>query len=397
MHILIAPNRFKNCLSARAVGEAIARGLHAVRPNIITTIIPMSDGGDGLVEVLAELPAAKQIKTATRDALGRKLTAAWLLTPDLAIIEMALASGLARLRGAQEYRPLVASTAGTGLLVRAALEHNCRHIIIGLGGSATVDGGCGMAAALGFRLLNASGQPLPAGGGALDHLARITRDSADQRLKHTRFTCLVDVQNPLLGPSGAARVFAAQKGATPAEVEQLEANLAHWAAVVKRDFGKDITTQPGGGAAGGLGAGCVTFLNATLANGAAWVARQNRLHAAMMPADLIITGEGRLDEQTAFGKVPAFVARMAQTLGKPVVALGGSVAKGLNLKKIGIARCLAVTPHGTGLAKALRDAKNNLANTAAALIMQSDSSPFQGGSFAVTGRRPIYGARANPA
>lgn len=371
MRILIAPNSFKNCLSALAVGKAIARGFRAARPDTITDIIPMSDGGDGLVEVLADSLSAERIETTTRDALGRALKAAWLLTPEFAVIEMALVSGLARLRGPEEYRPLVTSTTGTGLLIRAALDRGCRHIVMGLGGSATVDAGCGMAAALGFRLLTASAQSLPEGGGALGNLARIETGAADQRLKDTRFTCLIDVQNPLLGPNGAARVFAPQKGATPAEVERLESNLAHWATIVQRDLGKDITARPGGGAAGGLGAGCVAFLDAALESGAAWMARQNRLEEAIIQADLVITGEGRLDEQTAFGKVPAFVARMAQTLGKPVIALGGSVAEGLNLQMIGIARCVAVTPPGTPLAAALREAKNNLARAAAKLIMET--------------------------
>ncbi|MDD5676485.1 MAG: glycerate kinase [Kiritimatiellae bacterium] len=370
MRVLIASNSFKNCLGARAVGEAVARGLRAARPDTITDIIPMSDGGDGLVEALADSLAAERIRTATCDALGRKLKAEWLLTGECAVIEMALASGLARLRGPEEYRPLVTSTTGTGILIRAALDRGCRHIVIGLGGSATVDAGCGMAAALGIRLLTARGRPLPEGGGALSHLARIEMDAADKRLKDTRFTGLIDVQNPLLGANGAARVFAPQKGATPAEVECLESNLAHWAAIVQRDMGKDLAPRPGGGAAGGLGAGCVAFLDATLESGAAWVARQNRLAEAIRQADLVITGEGRLDEQTAFGKVPAFVAQMAQTLGKKVVALGGSVAENLDLHTIGIARCVAVTPPGTPLAAALRDAKNNLANAAATLIME---------------------------
>lgn len=371
MRILIAPNSFKNCLSARAVGEAIAHGLRGARSDIVAEIIPMADGGDGLVEVLAALPSAQRVETATCDALGRTLKAAWLLTPEFAVIEMALASGMARLRGPAEYRPMVTSTFGTGLLIRAALDHGCRQIVIGLGGSATVDGGCGMAAALGFRLLNASAQSLPEGGGALGNLACIETNAADQRLQGARFSCLIDVQNPLLGPNGAARVFAPQKGASPAEVEQLESNLTHWAAIVQHDLGKDVTTRPGGGAAGGLGAGCVAFLGATLESGAAWVARQYRLEEAILRSDLVITGEGRLDEQTAFGKVPAFVAQAAQKLGKPVIALGGSVADGLNLQMIGIARCVAVTPPGTPLATALRDAKNNLASAAAKLIMET--------------------------
>lgn len=369
MRVLIAPNSFKNCLSARKVGEAIARGLREARPDIVADIIPLSDGGDGLVEVLSAALAAERIETPTSDALGRPLTAAWLLTPEFAVIEMALASGLARLKGPEEYRPLIASTAGTGFLIRAALDRGCRRIVLGLGGSATVDAGCGMATALGFQLLSKRGDLLPEGGGALKDLARIETQGADPRLKVTQVTCLIDVQSPLLGRSGAARVFAPQKGATPADVERLEAALAHWAVIVKRDLGVDITGIPGGGAAGGLGAGCMAFLGATLEGGADWVARQSRLGQALQKADLVITGEGRLDAQTTFGKVPAFVARMAQTLGKPVMALGGSVEQNLDLRAIGITHCLAVTPPGTSLAVALREAENNLANAAARLII----------------------------
>lgn len=370
MRILIAPNSFKNCLSARKVGEAIARGIRAARPDIIIDIIPMSDGGDGLVQVLADALPAERVETATRDALGRPLIAAWLLTPEFAVIEMALASGLARLKGAEEYRPLITSTAGTGLLIRAALDRGCRRIVMGLGGSATVDAGCGMATALGFRLLTERGRPLREGGGALADLERIETGAADPRLKETRFTCLLDVQNPLLGPRGASRVFAPQKGATPADVERLEGALSRWAAIARRDLGADIAVIAGGGAAGGLGAGCVAFLGASLESGAEWVGRQSRLEQAMLPADLVITGEGRLDEQTAFGKVPAFVAQMAQALAKPVVALGGAVAEGLDLRAIGIRRCMAATPLGTPLATALREAENNLACAAARLIME---------------------------
>lgn len=370
MRVLIAPNSFKNCLSARKVGEAIARGLRAARPDIITDIIPMSDGGDGLVQVLADALPSERIETVTRDALGRPLTAVWLLTPQFAVIETALACGLARLKGVEEYRPLIASTAGVGLLIHAALDRGYRRIVMGLGGSATVDAGCGMAAALGFRLLTERGRPLPEGGGALINLDRIATGAADPRLKETRFTCLLDVQNPLLGPHGASRVFAPQKGATPADVERLESALSHWEAIARRDLGADIAGIPGGGAAGGLGAGCVAFLGAALEPGAEWVGRQSRLEQAMLPADLVITGEGRLDEQTAFGKVPAFVAQMARALDKPVVALGGAAAEGLDLRAIGIRRCVAVTPPGTPLATALREAENNLACAAARLIME---------------------------
>lgn len=368
MRILVAPNSFKNCLDAASVGAAIKRGILEADPRAIVEIIPMSDGGDGLLAVAEKLLPGRRLETPTVDALRRPLQAAWLLTPQFALIEMALASGLARLKGPAEYDPLKACTFGTGLLLRAALDQGCRHIVIGLGGSATVDAGCGMATALGFRLLDAADQPLNPGGGFLGALQRILTDQADARIKETQFTFLLDVANPLLGACGAARVFAPQKGADPEEVEQLEINLANWARIAKRDLNADVAALPGGGAAGGAGAGGAAFFRATLEPGAAWVARQAQLEEAVRRAELVITGEGRIDNQTAFGKVPAYVASMAHKHGKPVAAIGGAVAANTDLSGIGITRCLAATPAHTPWPQALRDAEKNLAS-AARLIM----------------------------
>lgn len=370
MRVVIAPNSFKHCLSAGAVSEAIARGIRSAAPQTVIDIIPLSDGGDGLLDAVAARITGTRIVAKTLDPLGRPITAAWYCTSAFALIEMALASGLARLKGLEEYAPLQTSTRGTGLLIQDALDHGCQRLVIGLGGSATVDGGCGMAEALGFRLLDRDGHPIPEGGGGLARLDRIESTAADARLTQVRVIALTDVQNPLLGPSGAARLFAPQKGARPTEVEILEQNLAHWAAQVQRDLGQSVTTQPGAGAAGGLGAGCLAFLRARLTSGAQWVADQVGLRAAIQRADLVITGEGRLDQQTAFGKVPAYVARLAQALGKPVIALGGAVADGTDLAAIGIRMGVAITPPGQPLAEALEQAGKNLELAAARVMLE---------------------------
>lgn len=369
MRVVIAPNSFKHCLPARAVGEAMARGVQAACPEAVTDIIPLSDGGDGLVAALSARLPGKLINTKTRDPLGRPIQAAWFKTPDYALIETALASGLARLQEPEEYAPLSTSTFGTGLLIRAALDHGCRRIIIGLGGSATVEAGCGMASALGFRLLDRQGQSIPEGGSGLAGLDHVVVNGADPRLKTITVIALTDVCNPLLGEFGAARVFAPQKGASPLEVETLERNLSRWASVVERDLVLSVAALPGAGAAGGLGAGCIVFLGATLVSGAQWVAEQTGLEEAIRQADLVLTGEGRIDRQTVFGKVPAYVARIAKSLNKPAIALGGTVTDDADLTSIGITRCISITPPGVSLAEAIKKGETNLEKTAAELMM----------------------------
>lgn len=369
MRVVIAPNSFKHCLTAQAAGNAMARGIRSVCPDAVTDIIPLSDGGDGLIAVLAGRLQGQLITADTLDPLGRPTQAVWFKTKDYALIEMALASGLARLKGPEEYAPLTATTSGTGLLIRSALDHGCRQMIIGLGGSATMDAGCGMASVLGFRFLDIHGQPIPEGGGGLGQLNRIMPDHADARLKDATVTGLTDVQNPLLGPSGAARVYGPQKGASPEEVELLEHNLARWATLISRDMGIPVVSVSGAGAAGGLGAGCIAFLGATLVSGAQWVAEQSGLLEAIRKADIVFTGEGRIDQQTAFGKVPAYVARIAQSLNKPAIALGGTVVKGTDLTSIGITQCVSISPPGIALSEAIRNAETNLEKTSSALMM----------------------------
>lgn len=369
MKILIAPNSFKQCLSAPRVGAAIAGGARNVLPDAEIRIIPLSDGGDGLIEVCAQCLGGDYCEEDTCDALLRPVKAAWLKAGERAVIEMAQASGLARLKGKAEYNPMAASTFGTGRLVLRALDRGCKQIVIGLGGSASVDAGCGLAAALGFELLDNNGRPIPPGGGALGRLDKIVSSNADQRLAGARIDCLTDVRNPLLGADGAARVFGPQKGADAAQVEILEHNLAHWAEIVKKDLGLDIRNIPGAGAAGGAGAGCAAFLGARPQPGAEWVGGQLGLEEAVAAADIIFTGEGRIDSQTGFGKIPAYVGRLAQKWGKRCVALAGAVAGGLDLKSAGIAECRCINPAGISLEDAFRAAEKNLALAAARVMM----------------------------
>jgi glycerate kinase len=333
------------------------------------TCLPLADGGDGLVSAMSVLPGSETREVVVPDPLGRPVEAVWLCRGDLAIIEMAQASGLHRLR-ADEYAPLCATTAGSGLLIKAALDAGCRRVVIGLGGSATVDGGAGMLSALGFGLLDKRGRPIAPGGAGLLALANIIVETADARLSAAQFIGLADVDNPLLGPTGAARVFGPQKGAAPAEIEVLECGLQNWAALLERIFGIRTHDLPGAGAAGGMGAACLAALSAKLMPGAQWVAEQCGLDEALCRADWVMTGEGRLDGQTAHGKAPAYVARQAAAAGKPVIALGGLVEPNLDLRDVGISECRAIAPAGTPVEESIRNAAVYLERAAAQATME---------------------------
>ncbi len=369
MHVLVAPNSFKNCLDAGAVAQAMARGIKAACPAATVECLPLADGGDGLVAALAGLPGAEARAVEVPGPLDRPVKAAWLRRGDLAVIEMAQASGLRLLRP-EEYAPLRASTSGVGALIRAALDAGCRRIAVGLGGSATVDGGAGMLSALGFGLLDKRGRTIPPGGAGLLSLARIVTATADARLASAQFAALADVDTTLLGPAGAARVFGPQKGASPAEVEVLERGLQNWAALLERTFGAKVGGTPGAGAAGGLGAACAAALRAELLPGAQWVAEQCGFTEALRRADWVLTGEGRLDGQTARGKAPAYIARQAAAAGKPVAALGGMIEPGLDLSPIGIRVCRPIAPPGTTAEESIRHAVAYLEQAAAKLAAE---------------------------
>jgi glycerate kinase len=260
--------------------------------------------------------------------LGRKIRSTFGVSGDgkTAIIEMAAASGLALLKPS-ERNPIKTTTFGTGELIRHALSLNVNHILIGIGGSATNDGGMGVAQALGVRFLDAHGRKLDPGGGSLKKIDRIDISGIDSRLKHVKVEVACDVDNPLTGPHGAAKVYAPQKGATAAMVKELDAGLKHFASIIKRDVGADIETMPGSGAAGGLGGGLMAFLNGKLRPGIDIVIDSVKLAKRIKDCDLVITGEGRLDRQTAFGKTPHGVAKVAKQAGLPVIAICGSIGE----------------------------------------------------------------------
>jgi glycerate kinase len=324
--IAIAPNAFKGSLIASAAAVRIERGLRKALPGLSIVKIPMADGGDGTLLAIVEATGGRTVKCRVADPLDRRIPSTFGLTGDgmTAVIEMALASGLTLLTP-DERNPLRTTSRGTGELIRAALDRRVQEIVIGIGGSATNDGGMGLARALGVKFFDAHNRELPDQGGALIGLARIDVAGLDPRLKHTTISVACDVDNPLCGPRGAARVYGPQKGATPAMVKQLEAGLKRLAGVIQKDLGVNVAQLPGAGAAGGLGAGLVAFLDARIRPGVDVVTHAIGLERKLAGCDLVITGEGRLDGQTAFGKAPAGVARIARKLGIPVIAICGSL------------------------------------------------------------------------
>lgn len=324
--IAIAPDSFKGSLTALEAASCIERGLKNVLLNLAVRKIPMADGGEGTVRAIVESTGGRFIKRTVKGPLGRKVKAEFGISGDgkTAVIEMAAANGLALLKP-KERNPMKTSTFGTGQLIKHALSLNVRHILVGIGGSATNDGGTGMARALGVRFLDVKGKTIPEGGGALDRLSSIDTSKADPRLKKVTVEVACDVDNPLTGPCGAAHVYGPQKGATPAMVKQLDGNLALMAELVKRDIGVDILTTPGSGAAGGLGGGLMAFTGGRLRPGVDIVIDCVKLSNRLKGCHLVITGEGRMDGQTAFGKTPSGVAREAKKLGLPVIAICGSL------------------------------------------------------------------------
>jgi len=344
MRIAVAPNAFKGTLTALEAATCIERGLTAALPGASIIKIPMADGGDGTAAAVVKATGGRRVTSRVSDPLGRKVAATWDLAGDgrTAVIEMATASGLALL-ARQEWNPLVTSTFGTGELILKALGRKVRKVLVGIGGSATNDGGMGMACALGVKFLGRDGRELAhCGGGALRQLAHIDMRGLDRRLRDVEVEVACDVDNPLTGPRGAARVYGPQKGATPAMVRQLDAGLRQLAAVLRRDVGVDVGSAPGAGAAGGLGAGLMAFAGGRLRPGIDIVIEAVGLAGRLRGCDLVVTGEGRMDGQTVFGKAPAGVARVARSLGIPVIAICGSLAADAGkVASVGIAACFS--------------------------------------------------------
>ncbi|MET0849061.1 MAG: glycerate kinase [Pseudomonas sp.] len=329
MKIVIAPDSFKDSLSAQGVADAIAQGLAEVWPDAQLVKCPMADGGEGTVESILAACEGELRRTQVRGPLGVSVDAAWGWLPHshTAIIEMAEASGL-QLVPLSKRDACVSSTFGTGELIRAALDAGAQRVILAIGGSATNDGGAGAMQALGVKLLDAQGQILEPGGLALAQLARIDLREIDPRLGSVRFDIAADVNNPLCGPHGASAIFGPQKGASPEQVRQLDAALAHFAGLCAQALGKDVQDEPGSGAAGGLGFAAKAFLEAKFKAGVDVVAELVGLAEAVKCADLVITGEGRFDAQTLRGKTPFGVARIAREQGVPVIVIAGTLGEG---------------------------------------------------------------------
>ncbi len=326
MRVVVAPQSLKGSLSAAEAGQAIAQGVREVYPDAEISMVPIADGGEGTTQALVDASGGRLVQREVTGPLGTPVQAFLGLMGDgrTAVIEMAASSGLP-LVPPERRDPRMTTTYGVGELILAALDEGCTHFIIGIGGSATNDGGAGMAQALGARLLDAQGQQLPFGGAALANLERIEIDRMDARLQQCSFEVASDVTNPLCGPTGASAVYGPQKGATPAMVAELDTALARYARILERDLGRAVHEIPGAGAAGGLGAGLLAFLHATMRPGARIVLEAVRLEEQLRGADLVITAEGRLDSQTAYGKSVGAVAALAKQYGLPVLAIAGSL------------------------------------------------------------------------
>ena len=345
MKIVIAPQAFKGSISALEAASAMSEGVRRVLSDAETVLVPVADGGDGTLETLVESTGGEVRSSEVTGPLGEPVTAEWGGLGDgyTAVVEMARTSGLA-LVPIEKRDPLVTTTYGLGEAIGQALDAGFRSFIVGIGGSATNDGGAGMAQALGIRLVDSDGRQLPYGGAALARLDRIDMDDLDSRVRESEFSVASDVNNPLTGPEGASAVYGPQKGATPEMVAQLDAALGHLAEVVKRDLGIEIDDVPGAGAAGGLGGGLIAFLNERLRPGVDIVLDAVGLDGHLDGADLVITGEGQLDFQTVYNKAPIGVAWRAKARGIPVVAISGSLGRGFSdVHEQGIDAVLAIT------------------------------------------------------
>lgn len=357
MRVVIAPDKFRGSLSAVEAAEAIATGLG---PGVETMLRPVADGGEGTVDVAVAAGYARRTVT-VQGPTGAAVEASFALRGREAVLELAQASGLHRLPDG--VAPLTASTYGTGQLILAALDAGARHLVLGVGGSATTDGGAGMAAALGVRFLDATGTELPPGGAALAALDRVEVEGLDARLAGTTVVLASDVDNPLTGRNGAAVVYGPQKGASAAEVAVLDAALTRYAEVLLRELGQPVADMPGAGAAGGTGAGAIAFLGARMVPGIEVVLAVVGFADAVRGADLVITGEGSMDAQSLSGKAPVGVARAAH--GVPVVALVGRLdVTASELAAVGISSAYALLDLEPNVEVTMRDAAALLAQLA---------------------------------
>ncbi len=363
MKIVVAPDSFKGSLSAVEVAKSIEVGIKKVFPRAKVIKVPLADGGEGTVEALVEgVPGSKVIKQEVTGPRGEKVKAFFGILGEgkRAVIEMAAASGLPLVKE-NKRNPLITTTYGTGELIKAALDYGSQEIIVGIGGSATCDGGAGAVQALGVKLLDREHHQIGFGGGELRRIKEIDLSSLDRRIRKSKIIIASDVANPLCGRKGAAYVYAPQKGATKKMVEELEGNLSYYADKILEKLGKKVKTLPGSGAAGGLGAGLIAFLDAKVEPGIELVIQVAKLEEKLKDADLVITAEGKIDAQTAFGKAPLGVAKLAKRHNLPVVAIGGSVSDDAHLlHRRGIDALFSIIRYPLDLSQAMERARELL-------------------------------------
>jgi glycerate kinase len=369
MKILIAPDKFKGTLSALQAAQAIARGIRRACPAAQLTLCPLTDGGEGFVEILVRASGGKLFRAQTLNALSQPCVAKWGELGDgcTAVIGLTEASGLAQIPPSQR-TPLYTTNLGTGQLIQRAVKKGYQNILIGLGGSATTEGGISLVAPLGFQFLDRYNEPIPLTGAGLKKLVRILppKKLLHSDLRPPHFVVATDVTNPLYGTLGAAHQFAKQKGATPRQILQLEANLRHLAAIVKRDLGRNPHRAPGAGAAGGCGYGLMAFLQAEPQSGFAIASQFLGLEKLVASHDLIITGEGCLDATSLRGKAPSELARMALAHHKPIYALAGKVAR--PEKRLPFTRALGIVSSSVTSTQAMQQPSRYLEQTAYHLL-----------------------------
>ena len=356
MKVLLAPDSFKGSLPSRGVCAALKKGIFKVSADIEVTEAPIADGGEGTVDAIITSAGGQKCVEWVAGPLGDKVKAYYgILRNGTAVIEMASASGL-YLVPKDKRNPLVTTSFGTGELIESALDRGCRKFIVGIGGSATNDGGAGMLQALGARFFDRYGRGISCGGGNLDKLVKIDLSKMDKRIYESQFIAASDVNNPLCGENGASAVYGPQKNATPRMVEILDRNLRHYAGVVKDIFNEDLSETAGAGAAGGLGFALIVFLKAKLKNGIDIVMDVTHMEDKVKNSDLIITGEGNTDFQTCFGKAPSGIAKLAKKYDKPVIILSGGLGEGYkNLYSMGATSLFSIENKPMSLKNSMED------------------------------------------
>ncbi|RMC96646.1 glycerate kinase [Clostridium autoethanogenum] len=363
--ILLAPDSFKESMTAKEACEAMEKGIKRVNKNIKCIQVPMADGGEGTMQSLVDATGGYIYKLKVIGPLGDEVEAEYGILGDgeTGIIEMASASGIG-LVPKEKRNPLITTTYGTGQLIRECLNHNIKKLLVGIGGSSTNDGGVGAIQALGGKFTNRYGKEIGFGGGELSKIEKIDLTNFDVRLKNVKLEVACDVTNPLCGKEGASNIFGPQKGATPEMIKVLDDNLKHYAKIIKEQINVDVLNIPGAGAAGGLGAGLMVFLKGELKNGIDIVIEYSKLEEKIKQADIVFTGEGSIDFQTQYGKTPIGVAMIAKKYNKPVVALAGSVQNGIDvLYEKGIDSIFSIVRGVTTLDCALKKGSENIEKT----------------------------------